>query len=279
MIKQIFSEKFFVHAVIPPEREMHALFPLKAIGYLESAVHKELVYSDMLEISLRLSSDEPYAVDILDGVRYETPFPHVILKKTGVHHDYQTKIPRKSFFLQYRPETVQEMEHAGISFDPLIWRFPLTDRVLNGINSLLEISPLLHLPLMREKADALAWSLLLELFEHRSCPMRDDEIFSKLQSISFYLMMHYLDPPDISELAMRYGLSERSLFRHWRKYYTESPLEMIQRLKLDHAKNCLRHTNMTVEEIATVLHCNTIYFHRFFRNKMGCTPLQYRKNG
>ena len=278
MLEEIYLENFFINTAIPPERQIHALFPLKAIGYLEAAVHKDLVYDDFFEIALRLSSTEPYAVDTLDGIRYEMPFPHVCLKKPGSHHNYKTTIPRKSFILQYKPNVAAQMEKAGLSFDPLMWQFSLTDKILNTIQRLMEISSLIHLPFMREKADSLAWSLLLELFAQRSAPIRDDEIFSKMQNISFYLMTHYLESPDIPTLARTYGFSVRSFFRHWKKYYTETPQEMIQRLKLEHAKNCLLYTNKSMGEIAEMLHCSSIYFNRFFRSRTGCTPLQYRKN-
>lgn len=279
MLSDIFLENFYVHTVFPPERQIQSAFPLKEIGFLEAMVHKELIYNNMLEFTLRLSSEEPYAVDILDGVRYETPFPHILIKKPGLSHSYQTESPRKAFFLQYQPEIAVKMEEANFPFTPLIWQFSLTDAIADKIDRLLKLIPLLHLPLMKEKADSLAWSLLLDLLEYRSGVTRNDEVFSRLQRTSFYLLTHYLEAPSVPALARMNGFSERNFLRYWKKYYNETPLQMIRRLKLDHAKNCLLRTGMTIGEIAEMLHFNPIYFERFFRQETGCTPLQYRKIG
>lgn len=279
MNAEILLEDFFVHTIIPPDRTIDTGLALKEIGYLDAVrVRKELTYSDMLEITIRLASQEGVAVDYLDGVRYETPFPHVLIKKPGVHHAYAAELSRKAFFLQYRPESVAVMEKAGVCFEPLIWRISLTETLSELINRLLQISALLHLPLIREKADALGWELFLELLEFRSQKVCDDDMFRKLQKIASYLQVHFLESPNIRKLAQTYGLSERSFCRHWKNYYPQSPAAMIGRLKLEYAKNCLTYTDMPVSAIAAKLNCSTIYFNRMFKRETEKTPLHYRRS-
>lgn len=278
MITDILQENFFVHTVIPRERSIDCGLPLKEIGYLDAVqVRKELIYDEMLEITVRLASAEPFAVDYLDGKRYETPFPHVLIKKPGVHHVYATREPRKAFFIQYYPESAAELEARGMSFDPLIWQISLTESLTAILEKLLKVTALIHLPMMREKADMLAWAFLLELLEFRQHDICSDERFRKFQEIASYLQIHYLKSPDIVRLAHLHGLSERSFYRYWNKYYNESPVAFLNRLKLEYAKNNLIYTDMTISEIASKLGYSTIYFDRFFKRWTGQTPCSYRR--
>ncbi|UKI29840.1 MAG: hypothetical protein L6W00_17595 [Lentisphaeria bacterium] len=78
------------------------------------------------------------------------------------------------------------------------------------LEKLLKLSALLHQPMMREKADTLAWAFLLELLEFRRNDIRRGERFRKFQEIVSSLQLHYLTSPDIARLAHLHGLSERS---------------------------------------------------------------------
>lgn len=278
MIADILQEDFSVHARLPRERSLDCGLALKAIGYLDAVrVRKDLVYDGTLEITVRLASAEPFAVDILDGRRYETPFPHVLIKKPGVHHVYAAELPRKAFFLQFHPGSDAVLEQRGMSFDPLIWQISLTEPLMEILEKLLKLSALLHQPMMREKADTLAWAFLLELLEFRRNDIRRGERFRKFQEIVSSLQLHYLTSPDIARLTHLHGLSERSFYRCWNSYSSESPTAFINRLKLEYARNNLIYTDMTVSEIAAKLGYSTIYFDRFFKRQTGMTPGRYRK--
>lgn len=84
MNAEILLEDFFVHTIIPPDRTIDTGLALKEIGYLDAVrVRKELTYSDMLEITIRLASQEGVAVDYLDGVRYGNAFSARAHQKAG----------------------------------------------------------------------------------------------------------------------------------------------------------------------------------------------------
>lgn len=73
-------------------------------------------------------------------------------------------------------------------------------------------------------------------------------------------------------LAKTYGLSERSFFRHWSKYYPQSPTAMIRKLKLEYAKKCLAYTDIPISTIAGKLGFCTVYFDRQFKQETDITP-------
>lgn len=281
METKIFLENFSIHKTLPPDRLLHVGVPVKEIGYLTSVkVAKEVIYDDFLEITIRLSSQgEEKAVDILDGKRFETPFPHVLIKKPRVHHIYTTQFPREAFFFQYSIESFQKLQKAGVDFDNLIWPITLTESMQFYIQKLTSLAPFLSLPLMREKIDTFCWLFLLELLENRDKDHNNcSELYKKIQDIAIYIQTHYLEIISISKLARDHGFSERSFLRHWMTYSSVTPLQMIIQCKLEHAYYRLRYTDMAIADIAEELRFSVIYFDRLFRKKTGMTPRQYRDN-
>lgn len=279
MESKIFFENFYVHALVPPERTVNMGFPLKEIGYLDSVkVTKDLVYSDFLEITFRLSSQDDFSTDILDGKEYRTPFPHVIIKKPGVHHTYTTESSRSVFFLQYPPDICSKLEQSGFCFDPLIRPIVLTKSILEKIHTLVDLAPLLHLPMFCEKVDILAWTLMLEILAQPVQKQVEDKRFLKIQEAAIYLQNHCLEVTRISDLAKEFGFSDRSLLRHWQKYYGCTPAETLLKYRLEYACSCLRYTDMSISAIASSLQCTAIYFDRLFRKRTGMTPRQYRSS-
>ena len=128
----------------------------------------------------------------------------------------------------------------------------------------------------REKADAFCWLLLLELLESRNKNDVYSELYKKIQDIAVYIQAHCLEISSISELARTHGFSERSFLRHWMTFFSETPLQMIIRYKLEYACSRLRYTDMTISSIAEALQFSAIYFDRLFYKKIGMTPRQYR---
>ncbi len=82
----------------------------------------------------------------------------------------------------------------------------------------------------------------------------------------------------IGALAQRIGTSERSLLRHFRSYYGESPLAHIQRLRVERAKALLESTHLSFDEI--VERCgyrDVSSFRKLFKRATSITPGDYRE--
>ena len=74
------------------------------------------------------------------------------------------------------------------------------------------------------------------------------------------------------------GLPERSFKRRFEQATGMSPLEYVQTLRLEEAKQMLEATNEPIEAIANeVGYEDAGFFARLFRRSVNLTPGQYRK--
>lgn len=101
---------------------------------------------------------------------------------------------------------------------------------------------------------------------------------SKLQSLRLEIQNNITNVLDISHYARSMGISE-SYFQH---LYTELFGVSFQRdiisLRIEHAKNILLTTNLTIEQIAELCgYNNLVHFYRQFKKVAGITPAKYRK--
>ena len=82
--------------------------------------------------------------------------------------------------------------------------------------------------------------------------------------------------PDISK---QLGISRSHLLRLYRNLFSTSIKDDIISSRIDKAKQLLDHTELRVQEIAEQCgYNNENHFMRQFKEKIGVTALQYRKN-
>ena len=85
-------------------------------------------------------------------------------------------------------------------------------------------------------------------------------------------------PLMLAEIARHAGLSVPHFSAMFRKQMNCSPIQLLTRLKLQHACQCLETTDGSIAEIAFSLGFeDPFYFSRNFTQHIGCTPTDYRK--
>ena len=102
-----------------------------------------------------------------------------------------------------------------------------------------------------------------------------DEIVVEIQ---LWMKRHINDSVGMSEIAKRFGLSQRSMHRRFQKAIGMSPLSYLQSIRVEAANELLESTNLTVGEIAFRVGYNDQgHFNRVFQKQMSITPSDYRK--
>ena len=93
-----------------------------------------------------------------------------------------------------------------------------------------------------------------------------------------YIEDNFNQPITVGELAKMCAVSETSFRRIFKETTGESPVKYINRLKIAKAKELLKSSEITVDEIAYFLSFyDKSYFCKTFKSVTNLTPAQYRK--
>lgn len=128
-------------------------------------------------------------------------------------------------------------------------------------------------------------SLLAELCRHYTCQIRVEKretiMSGRKQAIARvieYIEEHYADSFDIKRLASLAYLSSSHFRSVFREHVGLSPLDFLNRHRLDKARELLKTTDLNVSEIAyKVGFHDPGYFARMFRRIEKKSPLVFRK--
>ncbi len=102
-----------------------------------------------------------------------------------------------------------------------------------------------------------------------------DELVMEAQQ---WLRDHVGNAVAMQTLAASLGLSVRSFNRRFRHATSTSPQAYLQRLRVSQAKELLKHSNLSVSDIAWQVGLqDASYFSQLFRRHSGVSPLRYRE--
>lgn len=93
-----------------------------------------------------------------------------------------------------------------------------------------------------------------------------------------WLQDHLSGPVKLTKLAQQMGLSARTLSRRFKLATGLSPQAYLQTLRIAQARDLLRHSNLTISDIAWQTGLQDVsYFGQLFRRHTGMAPLAYRE--
>ncbi len=100
----------------------------------------------------------------------------------------------------------------------------------------------------------------------------------ELDKVIHYMDKHYQEKITIADLQKAASMSERNLFRHFRKVFGVSPNEYLTRIRVQHATELLLNSNKQISEIAMECgFCDSNHFGKVFRKMTGTTPKKFRQ--
>jgi LacI family transcriptional regulator len=93
-----------------------------------------------------------------------------------------------------------------------------------------------------------------------------------------YIRMNSKDPIQVADVAQAVGISRRFLHEKFRQSLGYSVSHQIKRIRVDHIIHMLLETRLPIAQIAATLNfTSTEHISRYFRDAMGTSPNEYRK--
>jgi transcriptional regulator GlxA family with amidase domain len=110
-------------------------------------------------------------------------------------------------------------------------------------------------------------------FETAKNPHPDEDI----TQIQIWLQDNYQRDILFPQVAARFGMSVRTLNRRFKSALGKTPLDYLQEIRINIAKDLLKTSNLSISEIADkVGYQDTGYFTTLFKKKLATTPNAYR---
>jgi len=92
-----------------------------------------------------------------------------------------------------------------------------------------------------------------------------------------YIELHYADKLNVQALAERAAISSRNFVRRFKKATQNTPIEYIQRVRIEAAKKKLESSTLNVHQVMYESgYKDDKAFRNIFRKYSGITPLEYR---
>jgi AraC-like DNA-binding protein len=118
----------------------------------------------------------------------------------------------------------------------------------------------------------------LALIEPSLIPAEEQKMDDPLRRAIDFMEAHYTERISVPQIAMVAGFNSQYFCSYFKKHTRATPVEYITALRIRHAKELLRRTDLSVLEVAMQSGFeNVSFFIQKFKKANGITPLAYRK--
>lgn len=220
---------------------------------------------------------------------------HLVLTGPGLPHNWLVDdLPPGGIsahihkVLQFRDETLRE---AAKVFDAIDDVFPMLERAKFGIEffgmaelaerrfeAIRESSGLARLSSFLAYLSELSQVKDFRLLSESSVQGTADAYTKQASEIIEFVANHALDDIFLSDVAVRFGMSEKYFSKHFKRSTGNSFIDFVLRLRINKACQLLSDTSMYVSNICGAVGFNNVAnFNRHFHKIKGMTPTDFRK--
>lgn len=101
---------------------------------------------------------------------------------------------------------------------------------------------------------------------------------SGLNKVVGFIQQNYATPIVLDDLARIVNVSKSTLIQTFKTALHTTPLQYINRIRLEKAKDLLLNTDSSISEISEMVGFQSIhYFSRYFKNREQISPAEYRQ--
>lgn len=219
---------------------------------------------------------------LLDGTTFPVKAGCLVIVNPHIPHMIQSD---PKFHLEYFCFAIEDLAFV-FNTEPINRGYGIYNLSKNRQNYLF----LLDMVLSEAEKQAPGWELVckdmaeilindLVMNQNLGLRSRDDPGMSKECSIAkSFIDSHYMDPITLEQLSEVTHMSKYYLIHSFNKFLGESPMNYLQRKRIQTAEHLLSTSNYSVSTVATnVGFSSQSYFAQVFKRFTGFTPAQFRK--
>lgn len=266
---------------------MHELMKLASLEILEHDVHTRN------EMNTRDRSVPYYIMSYIKsgqavlrvrGEEYVTGPGSIVLVPPYTLHDHYINESRETLFFWWdfkftvynvidlirllRLPMVSTLKHPD-SFEATFLRYCEINRAEDSLANLL-----------RRKAQAIeVLALILDDLIAENNGFNDASVIEPFPHILLDVITPSSKELTLRNLSEKYHLNPNYISNRFKEYFGVSPIVMRREIILERAKQFLRTTSLSVNDIATAMgYCDIYSFSHYFAAKVGVSPTTYRKS-
>ena len=266
-------------------RTLHFPFPVDTVGECRLSHDSYCgVHRGGMEFAVRLSGGEGQSIDVVEKERFVTPYPNAAFLREGKLHSTEYRNYRRSFFIIYSPRLEKAMLECGLRLDCPPWVIQMTPELPERMTQILQLLPRAEEPGVVDEIDALCWAFVVRVCRDQPKAITPAEhggphaISQDILDLSRELNRRCCEAVDFTGLARQFGLTRRTLFRHWARAFGQTPSQTLREMRLVRAMGMLERTSFPVNYIChAVGYRDPGHFARLFKERTGMMPLDYRK--
>ena len=258
-------------------------FPLKieTIGYRpkNNWVHRHNRITQYF-LCFVMKREKPVSIMRINGALRKSngQLARMSLIRPGTLLDSVEPSCQDELFFTYPPSAGEQIDN----FHLRPCSFELTPAFSDTLQRIRNSFSRLQYPGVADRLDCLAIELAQEAMiaslaweKNPASKMIPDE---RIFLISNYFQLHFDGPVDLDPLLRKHGMTRRTFYREWKKYYTVTPAQYLIDLRLQCACELLRDPGKKIYEIALESgFSDPMYFDHCFTRHYGCSPQSYRK--
>lgn len=203
--------------------------------------------------------------------------------RDSYYHESSEQDPWELLWVHFDGATTKQYYEQYCEDTPFVTHPVHNDFYINLIMELMELHdrkpPNFEIESSCKLVQLLTRLLQIRLDDSLFCETLETEgqMTQKLRAVRTYLDEHFTEEITLDMLSRRFSVSKFYLCREFKERFTYSILNYITAKRVNYAKELLRFSSRSVQEIAFLCGIeDSNYFNKVFKKAEGVTPTEYR---
>ena len=205
-----------------------------------------------------------------------------IITFPGVWHRYRPvyEIGWSVYWVHFQGEDAQRLQDRSfISPNEPVLKVGLNDTILDPFVHLIDwlrMEP----PGFQQMTATATMQIMAAMLGAANHQGTDSRVHAQIRRAKALLEKDLANLPLMDGIAEELNMSRAQFFRIFKDHTGLTPYQYHLELKLGRARQMLRNSDLPVKQVARLLGFSSVYhFSKFFKNKTGSAPTQWRKEG